>query len=130
MSLKENPLTQSELAEFKLMLEELRRDTARALEGTKKEVMSADDSSGAQSQHPGDMGTDVSVKTLNLAVTAAESDLLRSIEGALKKFELGTFGICEDTNEPISIKRLRALPWARRTAQAQEKHDKNKKSSY
>jgi RNA polymerase-binding transcription factor DksA len=40
-------------------------------------------------------------------------DQLADIETALKKFELGTFGICEKCGKPIEIARLEAIPTAR-----------------
>ena len=40
------------------------------------------------------------------------SHTLEQIEKALEKLEKGTYGICEDCNSPISVERLRALPFA------------------
>lgn len=42
-----------------------------------------------------------------------ERKLLREIEHALAKFEDGTYGLCEGTEEPIELKRLLVRPWAR-----------------
>lgn len=50
---------------------------------------------------------------LFLRQTERESELLRELEAALKRLAGGDFGICEHCREPISPKRLDALPWAR-----------------
>lgn len=48
-----------------------------------------------------------------------QSVLLREIEYALKKIENRTFGICEETDEPINLERLKANPIARYSIEAQ-----------
>jgi RNA polymerase-binding protein DksA len=40
-------------------------------------------------------------------------DLLRAVEGALARIRLGTFGICEVCNRPVSRARLESVPWTR-----------------
>jgi len=42
-----------------------------------------------------------------------EAALLRELEAAARRLERGTFGICEGCGEPISERRLDAVPWAR-----------------
>lgn len=123
------PLTKNELAEFKAILEGHRKETMRLIEGSKKDVTSADDTTSALSQHPADMGTDVAGQTVDLLLTNTEFNLLRMIEHALTRIEEGTYGICEDSGEEISIKRLRFLPWATRTAKAQETFDRQAKGN-
>lgn len=50
---------------------------------------------------------------------------LMEIEYALKKIENGTYGICEETFEPIDIIRLKALPWTRYSIEGAELLEKN-----
>lgn len=45
---------------------------------------------------------------------------LLEIESALARIEQGTFGICEETEEPIEIERLMALPWTRLSIEGAE----------
>jgi DnaK suppressor protein len=47
--------------------------------------------------------------------------LLREVEDALRRVEQQTYGICMDCEEPISAKRLDAVPWAKYCIQCQEK---------
>ncbi|WP_404449707.1 TraR/DksA C4-type zinc finger protein [Sutcliffiella horikoshii] len=53
-----------------------------------------------------------------------DEKLLGEIEEALARIEDGTYGTCVDTGEEIPYERLEALPYAKRTAPAQEKFDK------
>lgn len=46
--------------------------------------------------------------------------LLREIGDALERIEQGSYGICMDCEEPISVKRLEAVPWARYCVTCQE----------
>jgi DnaK suppressor protein len=47
--------------------------------------------------------------------------LLREISDALVRIEQGTYGVCLECEEPISAKRLEALPWARYCVSCQER---------
>jgi DnaK suppressor protein len=57
---------------------------------------------------------------LFLSQNQMESQLLRELEAALHRLDGGGFGICERCREPISAKRLEALPWARFCVACQE----------
>jgi DnaK suppressor protein len=50
-----------------------------------------------------------------------EMKLLREVQGALHRLESGTYGTCMECEEPISAKRLDAIPWARYCVPCQEK---------
>jgi DnaK suppressor protein len=54
-----------------------------------------------------------------------EYDRLAEIDDALEKFETGEYGLDEDTGEPIGYGRLSIIPWARYTAENQERHEQN-----
>lgn len=45
---------------------------------------------------------------------------LLEIESALGRIERGTYGVCEETDEPIEVERLRALPWTRLSIEGAE----------
>src|ERR1700681_4762334 len=55
-----------------------------------------------------------------------EAKSLRQIGAALKRIQGGEFGICLDCEEPISPKRLAAVPWAAYCLHCQEMHDAQK----
>jgi len=64
----------------------------------------------------------VEMRTLNRQIK-----LLSKIEKAIKKIKNNTYGYCEETSEPIGLKRLIARPIATLSIEAQEKHEKNEK---
>ncbi len=49
----------------------------------------------------------------DLALSAQALEAVEEIDHALAKFDLGTYGICETSGEPIPEERLEAIPWAR-----------------
>ena len=53
--------------------------------------------------------------------------LISKIDSALKRIKSGTYGFCEETGEPIGLKRLIARPVATLSIAAQEKHEKEEK---
>ena len=73
--------------------------------------------------HMADEGGSIQETDNDLAVRGNVEQVLEAIERALKKFDAGTYGICEDTGEPIPDARLEALPYARYTVKAQEKRE-------
>ena len=50
--------------------------------------------------------------------------LIAKIDAALQRIEDGTYGYCEETGEPISLKRLEARPIATLSLEAQERHER------
>jgi DnaK suppressor protein len=55
-----------------------------------------------------------------MQLAEAERKLLALIERALRKFEDGTYGVSEESGEPIGFERLRAIPWAVLSVKDQE----------
>jgi DnaK suppressor protein len=53
--------------------------------------------------------------------------LIGKIDAALKRIEDGSYGFCEETGEPIGLKRLEARPIATMTIEAQERHERMEK---
>jgi DnaK suppressor protein len=53
--------------------------------------------------------------------------LIAKIDSALRRIEDGSYGFCEETGEPISLKRLDARPIATLSIEAQERHERREK---
>jgi DnaK suppressor protein len=53
--------------------------------------------------------------------------LVSKIESALQRLEDGTYGFCEETGEPISLRRLEARPIATLSVEAQERHERRER---
>ncbi len=53
-----------------------------------------------------------------------ERKLISKIDAALQRIEIGTYGFCEETDEPIGVRRLEARPIATLSLEAQERHER------
>ena len=74
-----------------------------------------------------DRATEEMERTFELRTRDRERKLIAKIDSALNKIENGTYGYCEETDDPISIKRLEARPIATLSLEAQEAHEKKEK---
>ena len=66
-------------------------------------------------------------RALELRTRDRQRKLISKIESALKRIEEGTYGYCEETGEPISLRRLDARPIATLSIEAQERHERREK---
>ena len=66
-------------------------------------------------------------KTVEMRTLNRQMKLLSKINKGIKKIDDNTYGYCEETGEPIGLKRLIARPIAAFTIEAQEKREKNEK---
>jgi DnaK suppressor protein len=78
----------------------------------------------AVGQHQADAGSDAYEKDFALSLLSAEQDALYEIEEALKRIELGSYGVCEMSNKFIPHARLEAIPFARFTVECQQQLEK------
>ena len=83
-----------------------------------REISSADIIDQASSQ---------TEKTVEMRTLNRQIKLLSKINKAIKKIDSDTYGYCDETGEPIGLKRLIARPIATLSIEAQEKHEKNEK---
>ena len=74
-----------------------------------------------------DQATSQTEKTVEMRTLNRQIKLLSKINKAIKRIETDTYGYCEETGEPIGLKRLIARPIATLSIEAQEKHEKNEK---
>jgi len=66
-------------------------------------------------------------RSLELRTRDRQRKLISKIEAALKRIEEGIYGYCEETGEPISLRRLDARPIATFSVEAQERHERREK---
>ena len=74
-----------------------------------------------------DQASSYTEKTVEMRASNRRRKLINKIDQALKRLKDGTYGYCEDTGEPIGLKRLIARPIATLCIEAQEKHEKEEK---
>ena len=74
-----------------------------------------------------DRATTETNRSLELRTRDRQRKLISKIDEALKRIEDGSYGYCEDTGEPISLRRLDARPIATLSIEAQERHERREK---
>ena len=79
--------------------------------------------------HQADAGSDAYDRDFALSLLSQEQDALYEIDQALKRIELGTYGVCEMSGKPIPHARLEAIPFARFTVECQSQLEKQNKMS-
>ena len=88
------------------------------LKDVDREISSADIIDQASSQ---------TEKTVEMRTLNRQMKLLSKINKAIKRIDDNTYGYCEETGEPLGLKRLIARPIATLSIEAQEKHEKNER---
>src|SRR5271169_76472 len=63
-------------------------------------------------------------RAIELRTRDRERKLISKIDSALQRIDTGTYGFCEETDEPIGIRRLEARPIATLSIEAQERHER------
>ncbi len=66
-------------------------------------------------------------RAIELRARDRQRKLIAKIDSALLRIDEGTYGFCEETGEPISLKRLAARPIATLSIEAQERHERREK---
>ena len=121
---KEKYMCAKHLAFFKRKLTEWKVDLIK----TNNEALynsSMDDNS--TSADIVDQASSYTEKNVEMRAINRQIKLISKIDSALKRIKEGTYGFCEDTGEPIGLKRLMARPVATLSIAAQEKHEKEEK---
>ena len=121
---KEKYMCEKHKTYFKKKLVEWKNEIVKSnskglyLSNTDHEISSSDVVDQASSQ---------TEKTVEMRTLNRQIKLLAKIDKAIKKIDNDTYGYCEETGEPIGLKRLIARPIATLSIEAQEKHEKNEK---
>jgi DnaK suppressor protein len=71
-----------------------------------------------------DRATRETNRSIELRTRDRERKLISKIDEALRRIDEGTYGYCEETNEPIALRRLEARPIATLSLEAQERHER------
>ena len=109
-------------------LEELRTELVRMVEGLEADQRyRAEEEEDFTEHDSGDMSHSLFTRELDATVEQTLERRLRNVERALQKMEEGTYGICDDTGEPIPRGRLEAVPEAIYTVEAQQRHERERR---
>lgn len=118
-------MRKTELKRFQKILESKRDALLNNAENLKAEGMVLDQNDLPDEM---DLASSEGMQSFEFRLRGREKMFLSKIEGALKKIDSGDFGICEDCEEPISVKRLEARPETDlciRCKEEQEREERN-----
>jgi len=105
------------LATYRNMLEKKAQEVRRSMSAQKAaQVVARLDVPSDE----GDLSQQHHEEWIFLNRNTIDMKLLREISDALQRIEQGTYGVCLECEEPISVKRLEAVPWARYCVTCQE----------
>lgn len=120
----EDYMCSSQINHFKTILLEwknlLMKEADKTVEHMKRDSTKLSD--------PNDAATQEEEFRLELRTRDRERKLIMKIDQALQRLDDGHYGYCEDTGEPIGIKRLEARPIATLCIEAQERHERLEKT--
>jgi DnaK suppressor protein len=108
---------------FRLRLISWRANLLREAEGTLESLSQG----GILEPDITDRASIETERALELRTRDRARKLISKIDQALIRIELGTYGFCEETGEPIGIRRLQARPIATLSIEAQERHERLEK---
>ena len=106
----------TKLIEWKESIMEGTRNTIEDMQGTTRSIPDVADRASEETD-----------RALELRTRDRQRKLIGKIDSALRKIEDGSYGFCEDTGEPISLKRLMARPIATLSLAAQETHERKER---
>src|ERR1700722_19715817 len=108
---------------FRLKLLDWREDILKVAKETLQNLQDANQN------HPdfADRASSETDRAIELRAGERQRKLVAKIDAALQRIEDGAYGYCEDTGEPISLKRLEARPIATLSIEAQERHERHER---
>jgi len=97
------------------------------MESNKKTIESSKNDNEISSADMLDQATSATERSVELRTVNRQIKLISKIDKALDRIKNKTYGFCEDTGEPIGLKRLIARPIATLSIEAQERHERKEK---
>jgi DnaK suppressor protein len=109
-------------------LEELRAELVRMVEGLEEDQQfRAEEEEDLTEHDSGDLSQSLFTREMDATVEQTMEKRLQFVDRALQKIEEGTYGICDDTGEPIPKGRLEAMPEAIYTVEAQQRRERERR---
>ena len=125
-----NELDEKFIAQQRDRLENLKEELFRIRSG-----MSADERERAENEadtqlDSGDMSQEIFAREMDATIGEQVERRLADVDRALQMIEEWTYGICDDTGEPIPRGRLEAVPEAIRTVEAQQRYERERRPPF
>ena len=109
--------------EARATLEQLLRELDSATQTLEGEGAGESSELSHVTQHPGDVGTEISDNDREVALLEAADDRRADIRAALARIDAGTYGTCVDCGRPVEEARLEFRPESARCLEDQRKHE-------
>lgn len=116
-------MSEQQLKYFRIKLLKWKEDIIRSSKETIRHLQDESE----QHADIADRATSETDKALELRARDRQRKLVSKIDAALGRIEDGSYGYCEDTGEPIGLKRLDARPIATLSVEAQERHERRER---
>ena len=121
---KEKYMCAKHLAYFKKKLLDWKTDLKRS---SNEAIFNSSLDDNSTSADIVDQASSYTEKNVEMRAINRQIKLISKIDAALKRIENGTYGFCDETGDPIGLKRLIARPVATLSIAAQERHEKEEK---
>jgi len=109
-------LTKEQIKQFRQLLITERAKLADEIKSIARDASTSPrEASGdlsAYTVHMADMAADTYERELSMDLVSSEQQILYQIDDALKRLDDGSYGICQQCNNPITMSRLKAVPYA------------------
>jgi len=116
-------LDKKKLEMFKKILLKMQEDIIHDIKNMSSTDTGAKDVSvdvSGHALHMADVATDLYDREFSLGLASKDREVLQKIDAALKRIEEGTYGTCLSTGKPISLARLKAIPYVEYCLKYQE----------
>ena len=125
-------LTKDQMKQLRQLLITERAKLAEEIKSIARDAATSPrDASGdlsAYTVHMADMAADTYDRELSMNIASSEQQVLYEIDDALKRLDDGSYGTCQQCNQPIAMSRLKAVPYASLCIECQRaKEQKNKR---
>jgi RNA polymerase-binding transcription factor len=126
--MESNKLEKEFVEKQRQRLEELRAELVRMIEGLEEDQQfRAEEEEDLTEHDSGDLSQSLFTREMDATVEQTMEKRLQFVDRALQKIEEGTYGICDDTGEPIPRGRLEAMPEALYTVEAQQRRERERR---
>ena len=118
------------VAQQKQRLQDLKEELLRVRRGMEEDERQRSEEERDTQLDSGDMSQEMFTREMDATIGEQVERRLKEVERALQKIEEGTYGVCEDTGEPIPRGRLEAVPEAIRTVEAQQRYERERRPPF
>ena len=108
---KSKAFSDKQISEFRSRLEGTRQETLREIQG--RIADKRDQEHNKEGGDIQDLASDETGRELGFLMTGRDRQKMMLIDAAIRRLDAGNYGICEECEEPIGVKRLRAMPFTR-----------------